>query len=224
MGTYANFLIEYKDDAGWHQVKGYRPFREWRYTEWTEDGTPVEKVSVPDNELKTGEKVDMTGPVSCQGHVRDVFSRSMFDGRFEDRGLPDDVSDEVRRKISEAGEHWGETYADVSEISDLVKEKLGKFFTGYDGKMTDKFLNMVLARQIKAISDDLFGKKVLNGTVGDPDAGDGSGYADDDLDYMREEEIWDILELWGFHESVKSIVEFMGIYGDVPLRVICWLD
>lgn len=122
MSTSFNYIIEYKDtkDNKWKPVKIYYPHISNKLSilnreknKW-EDITPSEKTSTIE-----GEKLDCFFMPYVQGTIRDLFCRY---GKFYDRGLPENISEEAYKAFDEKDLYYSKSYATLSELLDYENE------------------------------------------------------------------------------------------------------
>lgn len=253
MGTYANFLIEVKDtsDSKWRLLDGYYPFLQ-KEESYYENEQWVKKVSEPDLVCTSGEKLTKANRLWRQGSIRDIFSDSYFnDTHLNHRGLPVDISegakaifDEKMAKIEKEQQEyrekygmekpfggkwwWGESYATMAELEKLFESELEKWKANLKKQIEKKFKDEILYKK----SDEIFNllNDVLVKVGGDKKKEkkvkidkDEIGAADETIDYLLEEDIWDIFNIHSFVQTVNEICDLLtNDYYEA--RVIVWLD
>lgn len=253
MSSYANFFIEVKnkENGKWELLKGYYPFVQKEYTDYELD-MPVKKLSEPDLICADGSGLTKMGRLWRQGTVRDLFSRSYFnDTELADRGFPADMSEDAKayfdaklKKIEDENEAyfakygqkktwggkwwWGESYVTLSELEGIFDKKLEKWKNDLKKYYSKKLTNSILVKK----NDELYNlvNKVLETVGGKPkkerkvvtdkeEIDDVEGY----IDYLLDEEIWDLFQIHSFFTSVNDITEILTNDG-ASVRLIVWCD
>lgn len=252
MSSQANFFIEVRntETGKWEKLKAYYPFKKRTYKAYDDVNAQwYDKDTTPD--LEAGERgFTEMHKLWKQGSIRDLFSsRTMFiDNKFSDRGLPDDLSDDVRawfdRELAEQQrkdkEHeekygskpfgagkwwWGESYATLSEL----EEHFDKIRENWEKNVRKELTN------IKKVSDynKIFSaiNDVLKAVGGTPKKVKDEGFTKEDLecaeeglDYYLTEEIFDVFNLWAFICAIEDIVEAFsnGLVSSSDIRVIVY--
>ena len=237
MSSQANFFIEVRntETGKWEKLKAYYPFKKQTYKAYDSDNAQwYDKDTTPD--LEAGDKAfTEIHKLWRQGSVRDMFSRSMLnESNFYNRGLPSDLSDEVKawfdRELAEqarkdkeyeekygskpfgAGKWWwGESYATLSEL----EEHFDKIRENWEKNVRKELTN------IKKVSDynKIFSaiNDVLKAVGSTPKKVKDEGFTKEDLegaeealDFYLTEEIFDVFNLWAFIQSIQDIVESLS--------------
>ena len=245
MSTTTNFFIETKDkETGkWKLLTAYIPFKpksdqhySYKEQQWIKEDARPDAVTIDGLELER-----YSGYLWQQGHVRDMFTHSLSQADFIDRGLPDDISEGAKEWFDNAlakeeeqnkeyfevyGEKrfWGgkwwysETYVTLQELEDEYDkqykdwcERLKKAFKG-------KYLDSVLMKKMDEVIATVKGTKPKRKKSEDEEC------YNEDITYMLEEEIYDLLQLWSFKNNIDTLVECLTgeYYTSSNIRVIAY--
>lgn len=254
MGTYANFFIEVKDkESGkWRPLKGFYPFKQEKETIVKNDEV-VERITKPDLTCADGTALSKMHKLWRQGTIRDLFSNGYFNGsNLNGRGFPDDISEEVKSyfdtKLKEVEEEkkayfekygtektwggkwwWGESFATLAELNSLFEERFEKWKKNVKDSYEKQYKNATLTKK----ADELFnlGNEILKAVGGKPHKDRKIKEKEEDvenaeyIEYLFEEDIWDIFNLYSFNRTVEDLCELLNNYNDYDnIRVIVWMD
>ena len=243
MSTTAYFLIEYKDKAEqkWKRLKAYFPFKEEK---WTHEycGEIVEEKTTPKLLLNDGNGLSCFEELSYQGRIRDIFTVGYYDTGFKDRGLPSDISEDSKfffdnwsAKIAAENEEyfkkygvkrswyfnnkcwWGESYATLDELNGFFETEMNSFRSSLEEAMKKKYFDTVMMQKMNEVLATIKGTKVRKKKNEEL-------YADEEIEYLFEEKIYDIMHLNSFIATVSTLVgRFTNeYYNEKDIRVICY--
>lgn len=221
MSSYANFIIEFKDDKEWKTWSGLQRFVEHRYTTY-ENGTIKEVVTKPEYDNVELGKLDRVNYIWKQGSVRDLFSITYMGTEIKHDGLPNDVTDETKTVLDKSMAYkTSTTYAYLFDIQEYADSKLEELFKDLEHAYEKKYFYNAMIKQLNAISNDLFNKKAIS-TKPEGEELD----AEEDIRYTTKEWIYDIIAIQSFCQEIRTLVKEIGnsdVY-DSDIRVICWID
>ena len=248
------FIEAKLSDGKWHLLRGYVPFEEKTVTTYDFEGKPVKSTSTPDLTCDNGVKLQETDISLClQGYVRDLFSNTYFnESGLNSRGFPDDMSVEAKSIFDKKLERietekkayfekygvektwggkwwWGESYATITELEDLlgttitkwqnrVKKAVGKILN--DSVLVKK--NDELFNLVNKVLETVGGKKLKEKKIKIPN--ENTDNPEEHLDYLLEDEFYDILSLNSLISSVRDICDIVTDVSYKEIRVIVWLD
>ena len=176
------------------------------------------------------------------GHIRDDYiGNGWGDSTFKDRGLPADVSEEVKKDI-ESDYHYGTTYVLLSEWETMFDAEMKKFVSEVKKRFRDEKLEEVIAKlnellkfsrktnsvlqTIQAgITNFETDKPVKGAKKKKTDEDDDDYMWEDSIDYMFEEEIWKLFNIQMEIDRCEFIVEdIFGSYAsNDKIRIIYYL-
>jgi hypothetical protein len=233
MASYLNAYIEYrkKDDPNWHLLKLYSPYQ--KHTSSSFDGEKWTHMTDEPNAVTTqGEKLDSHSCMWYQGSIRDFFSPiSMSDvgDDFIDRGWPEDMSDELKAKFKEEltekdsngsrlGKWWyNESHCTLAELHSVLDDFLSKFKS-----KVSRYYEKEYARKTQNKLDQILGL-LSKEPVKHQDEEDEEFV--EDIDYLWDEEFFDILMLKHFVYHVHALAEdYAEIYSDHDIRLIMYFS
>ena len=158
------------------------------------------------------------------GHIRDDYiGNGWGESTFKDRGLPADVSEEVKKDI-ESDYHYGMTYVLLSEWETVFDAEMKKFVAEVKKRFRDEKLDTVLER-VNALLYAQTGAKQYAPKKKKNDEDDEDYMWEDSIDYMFEEEIWKLFNIQMEIDRCEFIVEdIFGSYAsNDKIRIIYYL-
>ncbi len=158
------------------------------------------------------------------GHIRDDYiGNGWGESTFKDRGLPADVSEEVKKDI-ESDYHYGMTYVLLSEWETVFDAEMKKFVAEVEKRFRDEKLDTVLER-VNALLYAQTGAKQYAPKKKKNDEDDEDYMWEDSIDYMFEEEIWKLFNIQMEIDRCEFIVEdIFGSYAsNDKIRIIYYL-
>ena len=158
------------------------------------------------------------------GHIRDDYiGNGWGESTFKDRGLPADVSEEVKKDI-ESDYHYGMTYVLLSEWETVFDAEMKKFVAEVKKRFRDEKLDTVLER-VNALLYAQTGAKQYAPKKKKTDEDDEDYMWEDSIDYMFEEEIWKLFNIQMEIDRCEFIVEdIFGSYAsNDKIRIIYYL-
>lgn len=221
MSSYANFIIEFKEDDTWKTWSALQRFVERKYTS-IKDGRVEEVISKPDYDNKELGKFDEVKFIWKQGAVRDLFGITYTGTEIKHSGLPNDVTDETKAVLDKSMTYkTSTTYAYLSDIQDYADSKLGELFKDLENAYERKYSHNTVIKQLNAISADLFNKEIIS-TKPESEELD----VEEDIQYNTKEWIYDIITIQSFCQEIRTLVKEIGNVDayDSDIRVICWID
>ena len=244
MSSYLTVHIEYKRDGKWNLLKMYGPHINRVTTRRYSDGTTEEIEEEPTGGiLPDGTKLDVHDNSWHQGIIRDLFCSRTFESEESlcDRGLPTDMSDELSAKFKEMEKEatsdddginrkwwYSESYCTLAELSAAVEKRLDKFkedLSKYNDLLYNNKTNSKLDEILCLLDPSI---KTKNSSTDDYDKEDDEYYETDyeeQIDYLWDEEFYDILWLKNFCSNIYSYAEeFAEIYNDNDIRIVVYID
>ena len=251
MSTAANFFIEVKRHGKWELLEAFYPFEEREISEYNHKEEKWEKkLSTPDLVCNDGRKLSRAHKLWRQGTVRDLFSRSYFNhAGLNDRGFPEDMSEDAKayfdaqnKKLEEekkdyferTGQEktwcskwwWGESYMTMGELEKVLDERIDEWRNDLRKAIDKKLKNSILVKKNDELYNMINNVLVSVGGKGkkersvktDPDEVEDS---DERIDYLLEEEIYDLMQLESFRATVDDIVEMLTDDFE-SIRLIVW--
>lgn len=229
--------------------------KKWELLRWFSDRKKIDAGSSPYDEKYEGQinKFDcadkfgkplhlLEGLLWCNngGHIRDDYVGNGW-GKcaFKDRGLPTDVSDEVKKDI-ESDYHYGMTYVTLAEWDKMFESELDKFVAEVKKRFRDEKLDKVTGKLDEILkynrkSVNLLlkmqncpiecGAEPKNGTRRKKKEDDEDYMWEDSIDYMFEEEIWKLFNIQDEINRCEFIVEDVcGLFADREnVRIVYYL-
>lgn len=174
------------------------------------------------------------------GHIRDDYiGNGWGESTFKDRGLPADVSEEVKKDI-ESDYHYGMTYVLLSEWETVFDAEMKKFVAEVKKRFRDEKLDKVMAKLDDILKYSIRSSNILSKmqdssaeTVNEPHSrrrkknteNDEDYMWEDSIDYMFEEEIWKLFNIQMEIDRCEFIVEdIFGSYAsNDKIRIIYYL-
>ena len=174
------------------------------------------------------------------GHIRDDFiGNGWGDCVFKGRGIPSDVSEEVKKDI-ESDYHYGMTYVTLAEWDKMFESELSKFVAEVKKRFRDEKLDKVMTKLDDILKYSIRSSNILSKmqdgsaeTVKEPhsrrrkkNTEEGDDFMwEDSIDYMFEEEIWKLFNIQTEIDRCEFIVEDVcGLYTDREnVRIIYYL-
>lgn len=229
--------------------------KKWTLLRWFSDRPEIDKGNDPYDE-KYEEQINrficsdkfgrplrlQEGILWCNngGHIRDDYvGNGWGDCVFKGRGLPSDVSEEVKKDI-ESDYHYGMTYVTLAEWDKMFDSELGKFVAEVKKRFRDEKLDKVMAKLDDILKYSIRSSNILSKmqdgsaeTVKEPhsrrrnkNTEEGDDFMwEDSIDYMFEEEIWKLFNIQTEIDRCEFIVEDVcGLYTDREnVRIIYYL-
>lgn len=241
-------------DGEWHLLRGYVPFEEKIVTTYDFEGKPVKSNSTPDLTCDNGVKLQEADISLClQGYVRDLFSNTYFnESGLNSRGFPDDMSVEAKSIFGKKLERieaekkayfekygvektwvgkwwWGESYATIGELEELLNKNIKKWQADIKKVIEEILADSVLVKKndelfnlVNKVLEAVGGKKVKEKRIKIPN--ENTDDPQERLDYLIEDEFYDILSLNSLVSSVRDICDIITDVSYKEIRVIVWLD
>ena len=156
------------------------------------------------------------------GYIRDDYIGHGWGERvFQDRGLPDDVSELVKKDI-ESDYHYGMTYVLLSEWESLFEKEQEKFVSEVKKRFRDEKLDLVLER-VNALLYAQTGAKQYAPKKKKKEDDDFEW--EESVDYMFEEEIWRLYLIRMEIDRCEFITEYLadGLVSSDKIRIIYYL-
>lgn len=238
MGVYANFIIEYKDrkTGAWTYLDAYYPFKE-RENIWSDaEGIHKEKTT-PDAVTTDGKELTKTGTIWSQGTMRDLFGgRNLMvneeDRELANRGIPSDASCEGREiieKHTQSGYGWGASYATMGELEAIADRMLARVLNDLEKNYEEKYLKCAIMQKLQTIEDKLSDKGVIKNDKNvfeeDSDTSLSSEDITEYINYLKDDELWDAINIYSFISKISGIAEFLTEFEDRgEVRVLVWED
>ena len=140
---------------------------------------------------------------------------------FQDRGLPDDVSELVKKDI-ESDYHYGMTYVLLSEWESLFEKEQEKFVSEVKKRFRDEKLDLVLER-VNALLYAQTGAKQYAPKKKKKE--DEELDWEESVDYMFEEEIWRLYLIRMEIDRCEFITEYLAdvMVSSDKIRIIYYL-
>ena len=155
------------------------------------------------------------------GHIRDDYiSSSSFERHvFAKRGLPNDVSDEVKEDIG-SDYAYDQTWVKFTEWEYAFDNALKNFVA----KVKERFNNATLDEINRKLDDIFKAVKDPNYKPKKKKSEDDEEYYEDTLEYLFEEDIWELFHIREEMERIEFIAEDFGdTFANNDVRVIYYL-
>lgn len=220
MSSYANFIIEVKENDEWKTWSALQRYVETKYTT-IKDGKTEEVVSKPDYDNKELGKFNEVKFIWKQGAVRDLFGITYMGTGIKHASLPKNVSGCTKEILDERSYKTSTTYTYLSELQEYADSKLEELFKDLAEDYEKKYFHNSIVRQLNAISHDLFNKQVIS-VKPESDEFDVAEY----IQYATKEWIYDIITIHSFCQEIRTLVKEIGNVNalDEDIRLICWID
>ncbi len=163
------------------------------------------------------------------GIIRDDFISSRGwnnnDSGFPDRGFPDDMSEELKKEFSKDMDYtWGHTYVLLSEWDTQLKKKIAEF--------RKKVIEKTQSIEFDKINEklDLLFKKVKDPYYEPPkkkkdeEEEEGVEYYEDTMDYIWEEDFWDMMSIHSEIMRAYCFTEEFGWSPEEDIRIVYYLS
>lgn len=157
------------------------------------------------------------------GFVRDdyISSHGLSSHKFANRGLPSDVSEEVKADIESEKYNYDKTWVDLDEWEvafEAAKEKFMKNVQLKFEKMNKKDISDKLDTILATIKDPNYKPKKKKKEE------DEDYYYEDTIEYLFEEDIWELFNIQMEIDRTEFIVEqFDNHYSHFGTRIIYYL-
>ncbi len=157
------------------------------------------------------------------GFIRDdyISSHSLSSHKFANRGLPSDVSEEVKADIESEKYNYDKTWVDLDEWEaafETAKEKFMKNVQLKFEKMNKKDISDKLDTILATIKDPNYKPKKKKKEE------DEDYYYEDTIEYLFEEDIWELFNIQMEIDRTEFIVEqFDNHYSHLGTRIIYYL-
>ena len=197
--------IEYKKNSKspWRWIRPLMPSQD---VDWAEKD-PGYMVDTNGNDNK--EEYKFVYELSKQGTIRDLFNDNDID--FNDRGFPEDMSEELKKYIESNPDHfdgiWGKSYASLQEIIDCVNLQI-KEAEAHKQEFMNKHNNVTIHEKLDLIMKSLGGIYVQQDLINksNNDDADDEDYNEFILEY--DEIIDDYKYCLAFFTGINQIVDF----------------
>lgn len=243
MSVTTDFFIEFKDkESGkWKLLTAYFPFKKSTtqlYSnieeKWVTEETKPDAITTDGLELQCYD-----GGLWQQGHVRDMFTHSLSQADFADRGIPDDISEGAKKWFDEAlakqeqmdkdyfekhGEKrtWGgkwwysETHVTLQELNREFDKQYNDWCNNLKNDFQEKYLDSELMKKMDEVIATVKGTKIKKKKNEDDNF--------DNTEYLLGDEFFDLLQLWSFIGKISTLVECFSndYYSDDEIRVIAY--
>jgi hypothetical protein len=246
MSTTSNFFIEVRKDDKWHLLYALYPF-EPRKIERVIDGKIETIDAKPYTTCENNVGYDRFIKFWKQGSVRDLFNNMMINSPVAKRGLPKDISEEVRtwfdEKLAEveeeknrykekygeerpwSGKWWySESYATLPELWKVFDKMYEEWKARTLRLVDDKWKNSVIVQRLDAI--DVKIDKALGGEVKENETHE-EGYYEEDIEYAFGDDLFDVMNVYAFIQTVRQFVESLTSshwYNDENIRIVTYSD
>lgn len=221
MSSYANFIIEVKEDGEWKTWSALKRYVEHTYTT-CKDGKLEQVTNTPDYDNKELGKLDDVKFIWKQGSVRDLFSITYMGESIKHSGLPSDVTDDSKQVIDKNMAYkTSTTYTYLSELQEYADSKIEELFKNLAEDYEKEYFYNAIVRQLNTISNDLFDKQVISVKPENDEFN-----ISEDIQYITKEWIYDIISIQSFCQEVRTLVKEIGNADvfDGDIRLICWID
>ncbi len=249
MSSYLSVFIEYKKNNKWNLLKLYGPHIK-RITKYNENGKWVEEEDSPDLISQDGIKLDLHDHIWYQGIVRDFFNSGSFESEESicNRGLPNDISEELANKFQTMKDEctspneykwwYSESYCTLAELNSAVENRLTKFkedlskytnlfYNNKTNQKLDKILNL-LEPDDRCKNNDKDKDKASTAVKDDDnniDVTDDANYYEEQINYLWNEDFFDILCLRFFVSRIYAYAEdFAEVYHENDVRIITYIS
>lgn len=248
MSTTSNFFIEVRKGDKWHLLYALYPF-EPRKAYKVIDGRIETIDAKPYTTCENGIGYDRFIKLWKQGSVRDLFNNMMINSPIAKRGLPDDISEDVKswfdeklaeveeekRKYKEkygeerswSGKWWyNESYATVSELWKAYDGMYNNWKERTLRLVDDKWKNSVIIKRLDAIDEKL--DATLGKEVEKKESEEVTDYCsyEEDIEYAFGDDLYDVMNLYAFIMTVEQLAESLNTnwYNDSDIRIITYTD
>ena len=159
------------------------------------------------------------------GYIRDEYisSRGFGSSKFANRGLPDDVSEEVFKDIASEKYAYDKTWVTLQEWETAFESAKEKFMLGVE-KRYDKMSRNEISEKLDNILATLKDPNYEPEKKEESDDEDGYIEYEDTIEYMFEEEIWELFNIQMEIDRAEFILEqFDNHYNRLASRIIYYL-
>ena len=208
-------IIEEKDvPTSWHLVKYYVNGK-YGYSDYCEEDAEARDKRMPFTN-RFGETINLREErMFCDngGAIRDNYIGCVWgDSKFRDRGFPEDMSKELFEDLKDDEYAWGKTYVLLSEWGAERDKLIEKFKANVIDRMNKQNNNTIQEKLDFIIrrTRDPYCEPEKKEKTDDTDE-EGNIYREDTVDYLFEEDFWDILQVNNEINYANRLVD--EIYG-----------
>ena len=240
-----HYILTENDDTQkivWKEVEDKDIPAKWELVKWYSDATKgycyEDETSSPFNDPDNGKNIKLKGHrMFCDngGVIRDNYIGHGWtdDDKFQDRGYPTDMSEELKKELEHKdGEEdytWGHTYVLLSEWGAERDKLIEKFKNNVISRVQDKEFNKInekLDLIMCKCKDPHYEPEPKEKKEGEEyDSEEDGIYYEDTVDYLFEEDFWDIMQVTREMCVVGHIVdEIYGWTSPEQIRIVYYCD